>query len=62
VERERPVGGDENRADGRWVRRGAAEVFQSCWAGTVLTVREQRSAGDAESSQRSAAFPWRWAV
>src|SRR2546428_1674386 len=27
VERGRPVGGDENRADGRWVRRGAAEFF-----------------------------------
>jgi len=29
---------------------------QSCWTGTVLTVREQRSARDAESSQRSAAL------
>src|SRR5713101_7311500 len=56
VERGRPVGGDENRADGRWVRRGAAEFFSIVWTGTVLTVREQRSARDAESSQRSAAL------
>jgi hypothetical protein len=57
----RPLGGDESRADVRWVRR-CGGTFQTVARRQAPTVRKQRSTGDARASPRAAAGGNRYTV